>query len=121
MGGLEAQVERYRDSPMMGVNSPDEMKPILLKAGRRVAFPEPTQVLAESKSNKQRSLTCDHFSHGTGENHMTPTLSSRSTCAASELSGTDDSESQMRAYKKSQRSMKRIKSKLGKLVYSRPV
>merc|ERR1712048_1058462 len=39
--GLEAQVERYRDSPMMKLGSPDEMKPILLKDGVRIPFPKP--------------------------------------------------------------------------------
>jgi hypothetical protein len=40
--GLEQQVERYRNSPLLSSSAPDEMKPILLSHGVRVPFPAPT-------------------------------------------------------------------------------
>jgi hypothetical protein len=43
--GLDAHVERYRNSPVMHEAIPDEFKPIILKKGRRVAFPAPTRVI----------------------------------------------------------------------------
>lgn len=41
--GLQAHIERYRNSPVMHHQVPDEYKPILLEHGRRVPFPAPTQ------------------------------------------------------------------------------
>jgi len=112
--GLEAQVQRYRDSPMMHVSSPDEMKPITLKDGMRVPFPEPTTALAESKSKsgkivKQRSQTWGHVCHRTDEN-----------CSAHEFSHFSAGEDQkgLRAQKKAERSVKRIKGKLVKIGYN---
>jgi len=43
--GLEEHVKRYRDSPVMHENVPDEFKPRLYHAGMRIAFPEPTKRL----------------------------------------------------------------------------
>jgi len=108
--GLEAQVQRYRDSPMMQVSSPDDMKPITLKAGTRVPFPEPTKVLVESKSylegKKQRSQTWGHSVRWNDE-----------TCLIQEssLPASSEDQSHLRAHKKAERSVKRIKSKLVKL------
>lgn len=41
--GLAAQIERYRDSPVMHDSVPGEHKPMLFSGGRRVAFPPPTR------------------------------------------------------------------------------
>jgi len=42
--GLEAHLERYRNSPVMHPSVPDEYKPIVLQDGIRVPFPEPSKV-----------------------------------------------------------------------------
>jgi len=118
--GLEAQVERYRDHPLMAVDSPDEFRPIVLKAGKRVQFPEPTHALAEPRSNEQRSLTWSHLSHGTGDGGITPASSPRSDLAP-ELHEIDGVQSQITAHKKAKRSAKRIKSKLYQFGYYRNV
>eukprot|EP00932_Pfiesteria_piscicida_P008100 SRR837773.1840.p1 GENE.SRR837773.1840~~SRR837773.1840.p1 ORF type:complete len:141 (+),score=25.86 SRR837773.1840:2-424(+) len=41
--GLEAHVERYRNSPVMHSSVPDSYKPLVFEAGRRVEFPAPTK------------------------------------------------------------------------------
>jgi len=41
--GLQEHVERYRNSPVMHENVPDDFKPRLYKDGVRVAFPAPTK------------------------------------------------------------------------------
>jgi hypothetical protein len=41
--GLDAHVERYRNSPVMHADVPDEYRPLLLQAGVSIPFPEPTQ------------------------------------------------------------------------------
>lgn len=41
--GLEAHIERYRNSPVMCESTPDEYKPILFDRGMRVPFPAPTR------------------------------------------------------------------------------
>merc|ERR1712113_672367 len=43
--GLPAHIERYRNSPVMHPSVPDEYKPVLVKHGQRVAFPEPTKTM----------------------------------------------------------------------------
>lgn len=43
--GLEAHVERYRNSPVMRPEVPEECKPLLLTDGYPVRFPPPTQRL----------------------------------------------------------------------------
>jgi len=43
--GLDEQIKRYRNSPIMHDAVPDEYKPVLFQHGRRVAFPPPTTVL----------------------------------------------------------------------------
>lgn len=44
--GLGQHIERYRNSPIMHDNMPDEFRPMLLKNGRRIPFPEPTKRIA---------------------------------------------------------------------------
>jgi hypothetical protein len=41
--GLQAYIERYRNSPIMHQSVPVEYKPALFKDGERVAFPPPTK------------------------------------------------------------------------------
>merc|ERR1712039_141136 len=43
--GLEAHVERYRNSPIMHPDVAAELKPVLFENGVRVEFPAPTQPL----------------------------------------------------------------------------
>jgi hypothetical protein len=43
--GLEAHVERYRNSPIMHASVPEEIRPLLFEDGRRVAFPPPTKAV----------------------------------------------------------------------------
>lgn len=43
--GLDAHLQRYRNSPVMSESVPDECKPILLREGLRVPFPPPTKQL----------------------------------------------------------------------------
>jgi hypothetical protein len=43
--GLEAHVERYRNSPVMADSMPDEYKPAVFMNGVRVPFPPPTKKL----------------------------------------------------------------------------
>jgi hypothetical protein len=42
---LEANIERYRNSPIMHESVPDELKPALFWRGARVTFPEPTKAI----------------------------------------------------------------------------
>jgi len=48
--GLEEHVERYRNSPVMHENVPDDFKPALFTAGKRIPFPELTLVRAQTHS-----------------------------------------------------------------------
>merc|ERR1711972_90086 len=41
--GLDAQIGRYRDSPLMHESIEDELKPAIYMAGARIAFPPPTK------------------------------------------------------------------------------
>merc|ERR1712224_567122 len=43
--GLDAHVDRYRNSPVMADSIPDEYKPVLFSSGVRVPFPPPTKKL----------------------------------------------------------------------------
>lgn len=47
--GLECHIERYRNSPVMHEDFPDECRPILLQDGERIDFPVPTKVLKRPK------------------------------------------------------------------------
>jgi len=41
--GLDAHIERYRNSPVMHESTPDEHKPMLFEGSERLAFPPPTK------------------------------------------------------------------------------
>lgn len=43
--GLEAHIERYRNSPVMHEDVPDDYKPMVFHSGKRIPFPEPTKKL----------------------------------------------------------------------------
>mmetsp|Transcript_53900 Transcript_53900/g.128370 ORF Transcript_53900/g.128370 Transcript_53900/m.128370 type:complete len:483 (+) Transcript_53900:156-1604(+) len=43
--GLQAHVDRYRNSPLMHPDVPDDYRPIMLEDGVRAPFPEPTKRL----------------------------------------------------------------------------
>lgn len=43
--GLEANIERYRNSPVMHPAVPDEYKPAIFSHGVRIDYPVPTQIL----------------------------------------------------------------------------
>jgi len=109
--GYNAFVERYRNSPVMHESVDDKFKPALYRDGTRVPFPEPTKLLAESKSNsdhteKQRSQTWGQFVRWNDETCHVP--------ESSLLSSSEDP-SHLRVHKKAERSVKRIKSKLAEL------
>jgi len=52
--GLAALVDRYRNSPVMHPDIPEECKPILLSAGKRMKFPPPTQRVKSPKFCRSR-------------------------------------------------------------------
>lgn len=50
--GLEANIERYRNSPIMHESVPDELKPALFKCGVQVPFPKPTKSIRAPRLRK---------------------------------------------------------------------
>lgn len=50
--GLRANIERYRNNPMMHESVPDAFKPVLFSNGMRVAFPPPTRRLRAPSTNE---------------------------------------------------------------------
>merc|ERR550514_2248452 len=52
--GLEEHVSRYRNSPIMHENVPDDFKPRLYDDGVRVAFPEPTKCIKLPRVRRRR-------------------------------------------------------------------
>lgn len=50
--GLEAHIERYRSSPVMHRDVPDDFKPIILQGGVRVPFPAPTKRLRQPRAKR---------------------------------------------------------------------
>jgi len=52
--GLEAHIERYRNSSIMTVGTPDDYKPIILSNGVRTSFPSPTRKLRMSRQSGRR-------------------------------------------------------------------
>jgi len=50
--GLDAMVERYRNSPIMRADVPDICRPILLRHGVRTEFPAPTILLKAPRGIK---------------------------------------------------------------------
>lgn len=50
--GLDAHVERYRNSPTMHASVPDAYKPAIFKDGARVPFPEPTRPVKAPRGSR---------------------------------------------------------------------
>lgn len=50
--GLDAHVERYRNSPVMHEDVPDKYKPVLYENGERIAFPPPTKKIRPPRVKK---------------------------------------------------------------------
>lgn len=48
--GLDAHLERYRNSPVMHEGVPDAFKPVVFQDGVRIAFPPPTKRLREPRT-----------------------------------------------------------------------
>jgi len=47
--GQDANIERYRNSPVMHHSMPEECKPLVFKDGERVAFPKPSKQIRAPK------------------------------------------------------------------------
>lgn len=47
--GLEANIERYRNSPVMNDSVSDEYKPMLFSQGQSIPFPAPTKKLRQPR------------------------------------------------------------------------
>lgn len=54
--GLEAHIERYRNSPVMHASVPDEYKPVILQDGTRIAFPPPMKASRAPRVRHHRDL-----------------------------------------------------------------
>jgi len=52
--GLQANIERYRNSTVMHLSVPDECKPVLMKQGQRVVFPKPTKTIKAPRARNCR-------------------------------------------------------------------
>jgi hypothetical protein len=57
--GLEAHVERYKNSPVMHHSVPDDYKPQIFNCGRRASFPASTKKIKEPR---QRRSSCGNGS-----------------------------------------------------------
>merc|ERR1712056_172843 len=53
--GLEAHIDRYRNSPVMHSDVPDKYRPLLFKDGARVPFPSPTKKIQKPRMKACRS------------------------------------------------------------------
>jgi hypothetical protein len=53
--GLEAHVERYRNSPVMHEGVSDEFKPVLFENGSRLPFPPPTKKIRAPRMRPGRN------------------------------------------------------------------
>jgi len=51
--GLEAHIERYRNSPVMHEAVPDAFKPLLFAGGQRISFPAPTKNIRPPRLRKK--------------------------------------------------------------------
>merc|ERR1712048_208713 len=50
--GLDENIQRYRDSPMMHESVEDRFKPALFENGNRIPFPEPTKKIKAPRRKK---------------------------------------------------------------------
>jgi hypothetical protein len=51
--GFEENTNRYRNSPVMRPEVPDECKPIVLQDGMRIDFPRPTRTVKAPRNRRQ--------------------------------------------------------------------
>jgi len=67
--GLEAHVQRYRDSPVLHESVPDIFRPVLFKHGERIAFPPPTKVIKQPRlrASRQKLKSSRRFGSADGE------------------------------------------------------
>lgn len=47
--GLDAHIERFRNSPVMHESVPEDQKPILFEGSEQIKFPEPTKKIREPR------------------------------------------------------------------------
>lgn len=52
---LQEQVARFRNCPMMHPSVPDDFRPALFMAGKRIAFPPPTQSIRKPRIRSRRA------------------------------------------------------------------
>lgn len=57
--GLQENIERYRNSPVMNASVKDEYKPRLFKDGKRVPFPLPTRKLRQPRIRRSSTASSD--------------------------------------------------------------
>jgi len=57
--GLEAHVDRYRNSPLMHALVPDTYRPLLFRDGQRIAFPPPTKKIKAPRKGSTRMFACE--------------------------------------------------------------
>jgi len=53
--GLDAQIQRYRNSPVMHSSMPDEYKPAIFETGVRVEFPAPTKAIRPPRIRRPKA------------------------------------------------------------------
>lgn len=58
-GGLMMLIQRYRDSPMMHPDVPEEYKPAVFIGGHRVAFPPPSSSATTPESERITKMLCE--------------------------------------------------------------
>jgi hypothetical protein len=56
--GLEANIEKFRNSSVMHPSVHDECKPLLFKDGKVVPFPKPTRKIRQDKRNRKEAELC---------------------------------------------------------------
>lgn len=74
--GLEEHVDRYKNSPLMHEDVPDEVRPILLQDGIRIAFPAPTKSLRAPRLRASRQR--NPFWNQAAEEHETEEVTNNS-------------------------------------------
>lgn len=58
--GLQAHIERYRDSPVMHEEVPQEFKPLILCDGLPVPFPPPSKKLRAPRASRMGCVRQSH-------------------------------------------------------------
>merc|ERR1712080_58537 len=62
--GLAANIERYRNSPVMHQDVPDHFKPLLFKCGQPVRFPRPRSGFGlQHRSEDKSSIALSRHTH----------------------------------------------------------